>query len=51
MPGRRKMGLFVALGIAIGCGLGMVFHNIPIGTGLGAVAGLAVGTLVDRRRT
>lgn len=41
--------VWIALGVAIGCGLGVAVGNLPIGVGLGIAAG-GIVALVSRRR-
>ena len=42
-------GVWIAFGVAIGCGLGVAVGNLPIGVGLGIAAG-GIVALVSRRR-
>jgi len=41
----RRFGSFLALGVAIGAGIGVALHNLPIGVGVGA----AMGSVAARR--
>lgn len=48
---RWKAAMFgAAIGIALGAGNGVVFHNIPLGAGAGLVLGLGLGLLVGSLR-
>jgi uncharacterized membrane protein len=38
-----QMGLWVVIGAGIGTLLGILYHNIPIGTTMGAALGLVFG--------
>jgi len=38
---------FMCLGISLGGGLGVVFKNIAIGSGLGLVLGVLIGISID----
>ena len=40
---------FVAIGMVLGTGLGVVFHNIALGSALGLVIGLLAGILRQGR--
>jgi len=39
----KPFTFWIAIGLAIGAGLGVVFHNIPIGAGAGLAIGAALG--------
>jgi hypothetical protein len=43
------LGLWTALGIAIGAGLGVAMKNMPVWVGVGAALGIAIGILSSRR--
>ncbi len=38
---------FMCLGISLGGGLGLVFKNIAIGSGIGMVLGILIGIYID----
>ena len=46
---KNRFGLWVAVGIAIGAGLGVALHNIPVWVGVGAALGIVIGILSSRR--
>ena len=39
----NSIGFWVAIGLAIGAGIGVALHNIPLGGGIGLVIGAAIG--------
>jgi hypothetical protein len=43
-------GVWIAFGVAIGCGLGVAVGNLPIGVGLGIAVG-GIVALMSRRRS
>lgn len=45
----RKFVRFVALGVALGAGRGVVFRNIPIGVGVGLLIGLMIALVKSRK--
>jgi len=47
---RPYLGLFIALGAAIGTALGVGFHQTATGLVLGTSFGVAIGALAERRR-
>ena len=40
-----NMGVAVALGVAIGAGLGVPMHNMGVGVAIGAALGAALGVI------
>ena len=44
-----KRGRYLAMGIALGCGVGVALHNIGLGLGLGVLLGTIL-TLVKSRK-
>ena len=47
---RRFPAQWIAIGIALGAGVGVAMKNVPIGVGIGAVFGVLVAALHARRR-
>ena len=44
-----ELGRWLAIGIAIGTGLGVASHNIPVGVAAGVGLGLLIGVIRGRR--
>lgn len=47
---QSRLGLFIALGAAVGVAIGAGSHHEGTGLALGVAFGVAIGALVDRRR-
>jgi len=45
-----RLGLFIALGAAVGVALSANAHQIPAGLALGTAFGVAIGVVAERRR-
>lgn len=45
----KRLGQWIAIGVAIGAGLGVAFDSIPIGVAIGLCFGVAIGALQSRR--
>lgn len=48
---KKPFAVYVAIGIALGGGLGVALHNIPVGAGLGIAFGVVVGLLKTRKQS
>lgn len=48
MEGRSHMGIGIALGMAIGAGLGVAMDNLSMGVALGLCFGVAIGAGMDQ---
>ena len=46
---KSKVGLGGILGVAIGAGLGVVFHNMSAFIAIGAVVGVMIGIFLNQR--
>lgn len=45
-----RLGLFIALGAAVGVALSASSHQIPVGLALGTAFGVAIGAVAERQR-
>jgi hypothetical protein len=50
MQGRSFIGFGLAVGVAIGAGLGVALDNLAVGIGLGVAIGAGLGIAIDGRR-
>jgi len=51
MRNSSRLGVFIALGAAVGVAIGAGSHHVAQGLALGTAFGVAIGILVDRRTT
>lgn len=47
---RQKLVTCIAVGVGLGCGLGVVFDSLAIGVAIGAGVGVALGSSGPARR-
>ncbi len=45
----KRLGQWIAIGVAVGDGLGVAFDNIAIGVAIGLCLGVAVGAMQSKR--
>jgi len=45
----NQIGQWLSIGIAIGAGLGVVFHNIPVGVAIGLMLGTSIGVAMSQK--
>jgi hypothetical protein len=43
------LGLWIAIGVAVGAGLGVVTHNMAVCVGVGLLLGTAVGVAIQEQ--
>ena len=44
-----QLSLWLAIGIATGTGLGVIFQNIPLGVAMGFILGTSVGVAMSQK--
>ena len=44
-----QLSLWLAIGIAMGAGLGIVFHNISLGVAIGLILGTSIGVAMSQK--
>jgi hypothetical protein len=47
--GRRLMGMWLAIGVAVGAGVGVATHNLAVWIGAGIAVGAAIGIIQTRQ--
>ena len=48
-PKTLSMGTWMAIGVAVGAGLGVAMDNLPIGVAIGIAIGAGIGAAQDQR--